>query len=365
MGLLKMKYIRYSVLGAGHGGQCMSAYLKLKGYEVSLYDRYESVIKPLKEKGGIDLKGVSLNGFAKIDNITADIKQAVEDADVILVVIPTFGHEYIAENLAPVLKDGQVIVLCPGSTGGVLEFKKVLKDRNCKANIKLGETNSLIYSARAEVPGIAVISGIKQTMPLAALPSSDADEIIRLLKEPYPEYVKAENVLVSAISNNGAILHPIPILLNTGWVEATKGNFKFYYDSITPSIGKLIERIDAERMQISRALGIKVKDIKESLYEYYGASGESLYELVRNIDAYSIAKAPDKLETRFITEDVPMGLVPMTELAKLVNVKTPIMDMIIELASILLERDFRTTGRTLEKMGIDGMDKENLLNYIK
>ncbi|MDI6729779.1 MAG: 2-dehydropantoate 2-reductase N-terminal domain-containing protein, partial [Thermodesulfovibrionales bacterium] len=139
----KMKNVKYAVLGAGNGGQCVAAYLKLKGYETSLYDRYESVIEPIKEKGGIELKGVSLNGLARIDNITTNIKQAVEGADVILVVLPAFAHEYIAENLALELKDGQVVVLCPGSTGGVLEFKRVLKEKNCKAKIKLAETNSL------------------------------------------------------------------------------------------------------------------------------------------------------------------------------------------------------------------------------
>jgi len=360
-----MKKVNYAVLGAGNGGQCVSAYLKLKGYEVSLYDRYESVIEPIKEKGGIDLKGVSLNGFARIDNITTDIKQAVEGADVILVVLPAFAHEYIAEILSPILKDGQIVVLCPGSTGGVLEFKRVLKGKNCNSNIKLAETNSLFYACRVVAPGDAVIGGIKGIMPIAALPSSDADEIIDIMRDPYPQLVKEENVLVSDMSNMNAVIHPLPVLLNTGWIEATNGNFKYYYDGITPTIGKLIEGIDSERMEICRALGIKVKSFKESMYAYYRAQGESICEMVRNVDAYKIVNAPGKIESRLLTEDVPMGLVPMTELAKLVKVKTPLMDMTIELASTLLERDLKADGRTLEKLGIKGMDREGLLNYIR
>lgn len=359
-----MEKIKYAVLGAGNGGQCIAAYLKLKGYETSLYDRYEGVIEPIRKKGGIELKGVSLNGFARIDNITTSIKQAVEDADVILVVLPAFAHEYIAENLAPELRDGQAVVLCPGSTGGVLAFNRVLKEKNCTARVKLAETNSLFYAARVEAPGIGVISGIKKIMPLAALPSSDADEIISLLSEPYPQLVKEENILVSDMSNMNAVIHPLPVLLNTGWIEATKGNFKYYYDSITPSIAGLIEKLDAERMEICRALGIKAKDIRESLHTYYDTSGDSLHEIVRNVKAYAIVNAPEKIEMRFLTEDVPMGLVPMSELAKIVDVKTPVMDMTVDLASMLLGRDLRKEGRTLEKLGINGMDKESLLNYI-
>lgn len=360
-----MKDVKYAVLGAGNGGQCISAYLKLMGYEVSLYDRYEDVINPLIQKGGIELKGASLNGFAEIKNISTSIKQAVEGADVILVVVPAFAHEYIAENLAPELVDGQTVILCPGSTGGVLEFKRVLKEKNCTADIKLAETNSLFYAARLEKPGVAVIGGIKEIMPIAALPTSDTDEIIKLLKEPYPQLVKEKNVLTSDMSNNNAIIHPFPVMLNTGWLEETKGGFKFYYDGVSRTIGRMIEALDAEKMEICKALGIKVKDVKESMFEYYGVSGDTMYEIVRNVKGYAIVNAPPKLDTRLLTEDVPMGLVPMTELAKLVNVKTPVMNLAIDLASALLERDFRAEGRTLERMGISGMSKEDLLEYVR
>jgi len=359
-----MKNVKYAVLGAGNGGQCISAYLKLMGYQVSLYDRYEDVIKPLKQKGGIELKGVSLNGFAEIENISTNIKQAVLGADVILVVLPAFAHEYIAERLACELVGGQTVILCPGSTGGVLEFKRVLKEKNCTADIKLAETNSLFYAARLEEPGVAVIGGIKKVMPIAAFPSSDAGEIIDLLKEPYPQLVKEENVLVSDMSNNNAIIHPFPVMLNTGWVEETKGGFKFYYDGISRTLGRMIETLDAEKMEICKALGIKVKDVKESMSAYYGAAGDTMYEIVRNVKGYAIVNAPPKLDTRLLTEDIPMGLVPMTELAKLVNVKTPTMDLAIDLASVLLERDFRAEGRTLERLGINGMSKADLLEYI-
>ncbi|WHH60460.1 NAD/NADP-dependent octopine/nopaline dehydrogenase family protein [Petroclostridium sp. X23] len=360
-----MRKLNYAVLGAGNGGQCVSAYLKLRGYQVSLYDRYEHVIEPIKTRGGIALKGVSLNGFAKIDIITTDLKEAVENADVILVVLPAFAHEYIAENLSSILHNDQVIVLCPGSTGGALEFRRVLNDKKCNCSIKLAETNSLFYASRIDASGTAVIGGVKEVMPIAALPSSDVDEIIDIMHEAYPQLVKEENVLTSDMSNMNAVVHPLPVILNTGWIEATGGSFKYYYDGITPTIGNLVEKTDTERMEICRALGIKVKSIKDSMYTYYKAQGDSLCKMFKNISAYEIVNAPEKVESRLLTEDVPMGLVPMTELAKLVNVKTPIMDMTIDLASTLLNRDFRSNGRTLEKLGISGMDRESLLKYIK
>ncbi|NLN47711.1 MAG: hypothetical protein GX154_01130 [Clostridiales bacterium] len=355
---------KYAVLGAGHGGHCISAYLSLMGYEVSLYDRYTSVIEPIKEKGFIELKGVSLTGNAKIDCITTDIEEAVEGKNIILVVVPANAHEYIAENIAPVLKNGQTVILCPGSTGGVLEFLRVLKEKNCNADIKIAQTNSLFYACRAEEPGIAFIGGVKKVLPIAAYPSSDTKEVMELLKEPYPQLIEEENILVSDFSNLNAIIHPLPVLLNTGWIEATKGDFKYYYDSITPSIGDMIEKLDMERMKVCEALGIKVKTVKESLYQYYGAEGDTLYETVRNVDAYASIKAPGSLKSRLLSEDIPMGLVPMSAFAKMVGVETPIMDLTIELASYLLNIDFKIEGRNLSKLGIENLTKEELLkNY--
>jgi len=359
-----MNKMRFAVLGGGNGGQAMSAYLKLKGYEVNLYERYENVIAPLIERGRIELQGTSLNGTAKLNLITTDLVKAVEGTDVIFVVLPATAHGYVAHQLSGVLKDGQVIVICPGSTGGVLEFRKILKDEGCTADVKIAETTSLFYACRAE-NGVANISGVKKVMPIASFPSSDAEHIIELLKDVYPQLVKEENVLVSSLSNLNAILHPIAVLLSTGWIEATGGKFRFYYDSITPSIGKLIERMDAERLQIAEGLGVHIKSVMKSLETYYGASGDTIYEMVRTVKAYEPINSPPTLNSRLITEDIPMGLVPLAELAKRVGVETPMMDIIIDLASQLLDRDFRKEGRTLESLGLDNMSVEEIHEFIK
>jgi opine dehydrogenase len=68
--------------------------------------------------------------------------------------------------------------------------------------------------------------------------------------------------------------------------------------------------------------------------------------------------------TRYITEDVPMSLVPLSELAKIANIKTPIVDLIIEIASTIHEKDYRSSGRTLGRMGVQGLSKYALLEYV-
>lgn len=355
---------KYAILGAGNGGQSIAAYLKLKGNEVCLYDRYESVIGPIKEKGSIELTGVSLNGTAKLDKITTNIEDAVKGVDFIFVVVPSNAHIYVAEALSYILENDQVIVLCPGSTGGVLEFKNILDAKDCKVNIKLAETSSLFYACRAS-EGIANISGVKEELKLASLPSSDAEYIIEALKDVYPQLVKAENILETSLANLNPILHPLPVLLSSSWIEATKGDFRFYYDSITPSVAAIVEKLDLERMSIGKALGVEVVSVIDTLKKQYGAKGKDLYEVVRSVSGYSTIKAPPNLESRLLSEDIPMGLVPMTELAKFVNIKTPIMDMVIDLSSEILNRDLIEEGRNLDNLGISNMDLKQFKEYIQ
>lgn len=222
----------------------------------------------------------------------------------------------------------------------------------------------MFYACRAS-EGVANISGIKEELKLASLPSSDAEYIIEALEDVYPQLIKAENVLETSLANLNAIMHPLPVLLSSSWIEATKGDFRFYYDSITPSVGAIVEKLDLERMSIGKALGVQVVGMIDTLKKQYGAKGDNLYEAVRSVKGYSTIKAPSSLESRLLFEDIPMGLVPMTELAKFVNVNTPIMDMIINLSSEILNRDLREEGRTLDKLGISNMDLKQFKEYIQ
>lgn len=116
----------FAVLGGGNGGFCTTADLTLRGYQVRLYESpaFEQTIEPVIRTGGIYLRGVAGEGFARPAMVTTDIEAALEGADIILVVVPAMGHKSLAQACAPYLKCGQILVLIPGCFGGVLEFRQ-------------------------------------------------------------------------------------------------------------------------------------------------------------------------------------------------------------------------------------------------
>src|SRR5512133_3174375 len=132
----------FTVVGAGHGGKAMAAHLALLDFPVTLYNRTSDHISAIQELCGIHLDGCEggPRGFGRLARVTADMSEALQDADMIMVVVPSSAHADIARLAAPHLRDGQMVVLHPGRTGGAIEFAKVLRDQKCTADVTVAET---------------------------------------------------------------------------------------------------------------------------------------------------------------------------------------------------------------------------------
>ena len=81
--------------------------------------------------------------------------------------------------------------------------------------------------------------------------------------------------------------------------------------------------------------------------------------------AVATISGPSSMKNRYITEDVPYGLVTIAHIARMFHVETPVIDAIIELTFVVNEADYRREGRSLEALGIAGLSKEKLLDLLQ
>jgi len=352
---------RITVIGAGHGGKAMSAHLAIMGAKVTLYNRTWKNIELIDERGGISLKGeMGEYGFGELFLVTCDIERAVRASRVIMVVVPAFAHANIAARIAPYLKDGQIVVLNPGRTLGAFEFRQVLNKCGCPANVIVAETQTFIYASRSEGPTQAYIHRIKASIPLAALPAPDTRLVLKALRPFYPQFVDGKSVLHTGLDNIGAIFHPTITLHNAGWIEASGGEFQFYLDGVTPSISRVMEAIDRERVRIGAALGVELMSAVEWLKLAYDSTGENLLEAIHNQQGYRGIKAPSTVNHRYINEDIPMSLVPLASIGRMLGVRVRGMESLIRLACIIRQKDYWESGRTVERLGIDHLSPDEL-----
>lgn len=118
-------------------------------------------------------------------------------------------------------------------------------------------------------------------------------------------------------------------------------------------------------MAVAAAYGVEILSAEEWLRKSYVTHGETLYELLQNNKAYFDIKAPNTIDVRYVTEDVPMSLVPISELAKIAGVPTPNIDAVIQLTGTIYQKDFRAEGRCIKNLGIEGMSVAQVAHYFE
>ncbi len=353
----------FAVIGAGHGGQAMAGFLGLLGYKVNLYNKTGAKLAPIIDQGGIWLEG-KVEGFGPLQVVSDQIGEVVSGAEVIMVAIPASGHRMVAELCAPFLTDDQIVVLNPGRTGGAIEFRHTLAESGGRAAVTVAEAQTFIFASRVVGPGRAKIFGFKHSLAVAALPSIETGRVLRAIRPAFPQFRPAANVLETSLDNMGAILHPALTLLNSGWIEETKGAFDYYHQGVSPSVAQVLEAMDEERLCLARALGVKARSACQWLKDAYGAAGRGLREAILDNTQYAGIKAPDTLDHRYIFEDVPASLVPMAELGQLLEVPTPTINSIIHLASTVHGIDYRSAGRTIDRLGLRGMSVDDIWDLV-
>jgi opine dehydrogenase len=357
-----------AVLGAGHGGCAAAADLTLRGFEVRLHARNAERLAPLRAVGGIEVHGVQ-QGSVRLPCITTRVEEAVEGADLVMLVVPSVAHEAYAQALAPLMSPQLPIHLNPGHTGGGLHFVRELRRAGYREPVQTCETVTLTYICRMESPTIVHIYSYTKQLAFAAFPGKNAQRLHELLKPIYPEIIPASSVLETALTNLNAIFHPPGMIMNAGWIEHTAGNFLFYREGITESVGRATEAVDAERIAVAQALGIPARTFLDTFYRAglttkAALDGGSIAHACQESEPNKYIKSPPSLNHRYINEDVGYGLVPISAFGVLAGVKTPTIDALIELSGAATGIDFRATGLTLEKMGLGHCSRDRLAAFL-
>jgi len=347
--------MQITVLGAGAGGTAVAFDCASHGHDVRLFDfeQFPDNIAKIAEQGGINAEG-DISGFGAIAYSGHDIDEALQDAELIYVVGPAYSTEPFGEAVAGKLSAGQTVIVSPSSCGGALAFKRAAGLPLDDESIRIAETSTLHYAVRLTEPGkIRVFLKLKAGNLLAALPGKHTGDILELISDVYPSMEAAESVMQTSLQNANPIIHPAVTLSNAARIELTGGDFLFYEEGVSDSVGRLIEALDKERIAIGKALGVSILSDPE-LGMRQGYMLEANYgSAYREAPGFLGIGAQPQLDHRYLNEDVGYGLVFMSTLGKQVGVATPGIDAIISVASIVMARDYRAEAlRTPESLGV-------------
>lgn len=363
---------KIAILGAGNGGCASAVDLTLAGFDVNLCSAYNPQhLRPILDKGGIEYSGFKGEGFVRL-KATADFEEAITNADLIIIVTPSSVHEVYARLLgaafskSPNSNDRRIVMLNGSNTGAALFVAKILKSIAGVSQTLVCETDILTYVCRLQsATHVKIYHRVKRRL-VSSFPSKYNEEVYENVKAIFPELELADNVLQTSLSNINAVLHPPGMILNAGWIEHKGGNFLFYSEGVTSGVANIIEHVDRERLAIIQKLEIKGETFSELFYRYGLSSAiyPSVYQTIKSSDIIRIIGAPDKLDHRYLLEDIGYGLVPMASIAKVIGVQTPTIDSLINIASILNNVNHWETGLTAKKVGMLDTDLAKIKSYL-
>ena len=357
---------RIAILGAGNGGFAAAAVLSVRGHRVVLWNRSAATIAPLVDGAPLSYDGVLGRGQVALSLATSDLAAAVDGADIVLVCLPAYALAGVARALAPLVHPDLPIVLNPGGMLGSLAFITELRAAGCEGDAWLGETATLTYIARKTGPASVSVTHVAHDVPFAALPATRTGRLVGLLAGILPPLHPARDILDVGLASINLVLHPPAMILAAAWIEHTGGDFAYYADTATPSVARLMARLDEERLAVARAWHLDAAPFLDvfaaigSTSPDAAASGDFLRAL-EDSEPNRHIRAPASLEHRYMREDIPFGLVPLASLGRAAGLATPVLDAIITICSTIAGTDFRTTGRTLESLGVGALSIDDLL----
>jgi opine dehydrogenase len=358
---------KVAVLGGGNGSHAMAADLALKGLEVNICEapEFADAFATTLKRQQITL--IDANGAEKTVKMalaTTDFAAALKGVDYIMLPIPATGQERFFKAIMPHLEDGQTIISWPGNYGS-LYLARMLKEKGLKKDITIAESHTLPWGCRMEAPGRIKVFVDAWKLLLAALPSRETARVVKDMKDYYP-VAGGSSVLETSLNNLNPIVHPVGTLLNAGAVDSRKEAFHLYRDGTTQSIARAIRAVFEEVSRVGKAVGVKMLSYPEKTFNlrstimshYFKAPGD----INSTVDHIS---GPSSMQSRYITEDIPYGLVPVAGLACSYGVDIPIIDATICLASVVNRADYYEVGRSLGELGIAGLKPEELSKILK
>ena len=349
------------VIGAGNVGLAVASQISLAGSEVRIWNRSEQTLGLVQENGGIDV--VSDRGRSRAAvGVTRDLAQLARACQVLLVTTTANAHAEIARELGPHLTGSHRLLLVPGRTGGALEVAAVLGKRAFIEGLIVGETSSSFFACRGEGPSVQIFDS-KREVSMAAFPGKAGDELHSIIEPFFPNVKPRLSSLGTSFDNFGAMFHPLITLLNATAIQREE-EFLFYHHLPKETVA-LLEILDQERRNAASKYGIESLAVADWVRAtYFDAKGSSLSELLSSCRSYSQITAPRSLHSRYLLEDVPTGLVPLFHLGTAMGVSMDLTRTIVDFASFLLRRDFWAEGRSLASMGLNGLDSDEILDYV-
>jgi NAD/NADP octopine/nopaline dehydrogenase, alpha-helical domain len=372
-----------TICGGGNGGHAL-AVVASQNFDGDIdwlvgSEQKADLLRRGMSADGLHSTGVITANAHRLRTISADPAQVIPNADTVMIVVPAFVHALVLRRIRPYVSDTATIGCLPTRGGFEFEAAKLVPS-DAGTRRRIFGLQTLPWSTRVVTPGKVVnIGAAKAEVVLAALPASEGAGMAAQLSEILGTHVVAsEGFLNLTLGNPGQFIHP----------GLMYGHFRFWrgkeyeqdsipmlYADATDEIGKLVEGLSDDAIAVARAIEVEssnavnlqeVVPVHEWLRSSYAhVTGDlSTVATCFRTGPIQARKAPmievrpgrfvPNFGYRYLSEDVPFGLVITRSLADIVNVKTPTIDEVVRWAQSAMQKVYLIGGK------LEGPDARDL-----
>lgn len=337
-----------------------AAYLTMTGCRVTLCDTPEQAadFEQIRSQGGIILTGGSgSNGCALPWKLTNDFEDALRDSSCVIVCTSAGRHKEMAQRIAPLAQPGQVFLINPGNFGSF--FLRRALDELGKQDVAVAELCGCLWACRRPAPGQILVAMPPKEGTVAALPAADTQKVIEAFEGIW-KLKAGKNVLEVSLNSPNVISHVAGAVLNATPVEKKGADFAFFMDGLSETVIQTFIDLEAERKAVMDALGMDI----------YGASSEGLMRKLMDPDCpaalhyFRGLDGPSSFAHRYVSEDAACGVAMIVSLGREYGVPTPLTQAYLTIAQSINRQDYLRTGRTLETLGLSGLDADALMQAL-
>jgi opine dehydrogenase len=351
---------RVAVLGAGGIGCGAVALLSEFGHAPILWSPSGRGTAAFADGSALRAEGKLTGRYHPV--IAADCAAALQGADAVMLAVPGYGHRAVLDQVAVHLRPGQPVIISSHMSFSALYLAQLLAARGVSAPIAAWGT-TITTGRRLDGPAVRV-SNIREKVDVAALPYSDIGSIASLCRDLFGDrFVPRDDLIAVSLSNVNPQNHLGIALCNFTRIENAEAWAN--WSGLTPSVGRLIEALDAERLAVAAAYGATVRSVRDHFHLSFDVPHGPVGDAGAILAARDANRGPTSLTTRYITEDVPFGLVPTTVLAGIAGVAMPLHDAGIAIFSALYGRDFRAENDLLPALGLEGWSMDALRRRMR
>ena len=343
---------RVGIVGAGAIAFGTAVFLEQAGIRAMLWSPSGAGTKNLSVSQSLQAEGAIEGNFQP--SIADSASELARCSNILILALPANAHKAVFDAIAPHLQQKHTVIISSHASFGALYLSKVLALKGVRIPIIAWGTT--LVSGRQRSGDNVHVSTIRKKIDLATVPGSQSNEGLALCHALFGDrFVDRGSLMAIALSNLNPQNHMGIALCNLTRME--QGENWNQGQNITPTVGRLLEALDRERLAIAEALGLSVRTIFEHFHLSFHVPIASISDM--NQEMFRSGRGgsgPSTAESRYVLEDVPFGLVVTAVLGQLAGQPAVLHESGINIFSALYGRDFRAENDLLPALGIEKMD---------